>query len=151
LFLTVKSRRKKRKTVYGKNFCKPFSKTKTRKSLDPFHFTPLCSHSLLSALCTFSLSALCLCTFSPSRASPATPSHSLLSASALSHRHEPAPPPRQPPRATPSHRSQSRTDPTVAPIARQRPTLPSLHRSASPTVNPHPLCLYLSQIGSDLI
>ena len=43
--------KKKRKTVYGKNFCKPFSKTKTRESLDPFHFTPLCSLS-------FSLSAL---------------------------------------------------------------------------------------------
>ena len=55
-----------RKTVYGKYFRKPFSKTKTCE-LNPLHLR-------LSALtlCTFSLSALC--TFSPSPATPpATP------------------------------------------------------------------------------
>jgi hypothetical protein len=55
LFLTVKWQRKKRKTVYGKYFRKPFSKTKTRE-LDHYTYASLLS---LSSLCTFSLSALC--------------------------------------------------------------------------------------------
>jgi hypothetical protein len=65
--LTGKSLTKKRKTVYGKNFRKPFSFQNTREAL-------LCSLSLFSF--SFSASSLCLCSLlSASALCPATSSH----------------------------------------------------------------------------
>ena len=119
LFFTVKSQRKKRKTVYGKNFCKPFSKTKTRESLDPFHFTPLCSLS-------FSLSALfsLLSSHSPNLSHPSHPqpprvSHSTPSATQCLTCH--------PSHPNPSHPQPFLVSLSHSPIA----DLHSAHRSAA--------------------
>ena len=111
--LTVKSRRKKRKTVYGN-----FSKTKHARSSSSW---PPSLHS--SSRPPSLLSALDLTLYS---LLSAVPSHCSLP----SRSSEPLPA-TSPSRATPS--------------------LPSLHRSTSPTINAHPSDLHLSRIGSDLI
>jgi hypothetical protein len=109
LVLTGKSAAKIRKTVYGKIFRKPFSKTRVRlpRALD--HFT----HLILS-LCSFSLSLSALFLTVPSHPQPVTPSHTpllcSLSLSLLAFSLAQLVP------SQPEHRSQSRTDPTVAPI-----------------------------------
>ena len=80
LVLTRKSVGKIRKTVYGKFFRKPFSKTRVRLPRVLDHFTPL-----ILSLCSLSLSlSHCLLSFSLSRATPShTPLHCSLSLSLL--------------------------------------------------------------------
>ncbi len=135
LFFPGKSFRKIRKTVYEIYFRKPFSKTRVR--LLPTHFTSLSALSFfLTVIALFSLSLLsshCHCSLSHCLNScPATPSHpqphrpmfSLCLLSLLPNSCSASSSHSQPP-----HR-------TVSPMAQQKPTL---LRSASPMVNPHPL------------
>jgi hypothetical protein len=111
LVLTGKSAGKIRKTVYENFFRKPFSKTRVCLPRVLDHFTPL-----ILNLCSLSLSLFALFLTVPSHPQLVTPSHTpllcSLSLSMLTFSVAQIVP------SQPEHRSQSRTDPTVAPSHR---------------------------------
>ena len=126
LILTGKSAGKIRKTVYGKFFRKPFSKITQASPSSPQHFTPL-----ILSLCSLSLSH-CLLSLNKTRATPSRspPATRLFSALFLSSARFLSHPTRAQPARAPIPLSLRRSDPTVELSHR------SLHRSATPMVNP---------------